>query len=303
MTSESTSTHKQNLSFSMEDFAKALEQHDYKFAKGQTVTGKIFQHTPEGAYVDIGGKSPGFVPLREASLSVGAELSESLPLESEMEFLIISEQNADGQVTLSRRQLQLQQAWEQVLALAESESSVQMRVTGTNKGGVVGELEGLKAFIPRSHLIEKNDLESLVGQLLTANFLEVAPERNKLVLSQRAIAKAAAISKLEDGVLSTGRVVNIKPYGVFVDLNGVTGLLHIKEISANRIEDLNQLFAVGQEIKVMVTQVDEVKNRISLSTKLLESFPGEILENMPAVMANAEDRAEKAREQLQAKSE
>ena len=303
MTSESTSTHKQNPSFSMEDFAKALEQHDYNFAKGQTVKGKIFQHSAEGAYVDIGGKSPGFVPLREASLSVGEELSESLPLQSEMEFLIISEQNADGQVTLSYRQLQLKQAWEQVLALAESDSSVQMRVTGTNKGGVVGDLEGLKAFIPRSHLIEKNDLESLVGQLLTANFLEVAPEKNKLVLSQRALAKAAAISKLEDGVLSTGRVVNIKPYGVFVDLNGVTGLLHIKEISANRIEDLEQLFTVGQEIKVMVTQVDEIKNRISLSTKLLESFPGEILENMSAVMADAEARAEKAREQLQAKSE
>jgi small subunit ribosomal protein S1 len=296
MTAKSPRFQQQNQSFSLEDFAKALEQHDYQFQKGQVVRGKVFQYTSDGAYVDIGGKSPGFVPLREASLSVEANLSESLPLQEETEFLIVSEQNEEGQVTLSCRQLKLKQAWDNIAEIADSEKSVQMRVTGVNKGGVTGEVEGLRAFIPRSHLIEKNDLDSLVGQLLTANFLEVNRETNKIVLSQRQFARAAAITNLQQGELSTGKVVNIKPYGVFVDLQGITGLLHIKEVSGKNVESLNNLFQVGQEIKVIVAEVDEIKNRISLSIKILESYPGEILEKMDEVMANAEERAEKLKE-------
>lgn len=296
MTAKSPRFQQQNQSFSLEDFAKALEQHDYQFQKGQVVRGKVFQYTSDGAYVDIGGKSPGFVPLREASLSAEANLSESLPLQEEAEFLIVSEQNEEGQVTLSCRQLKLKQAWDNIAEIADSDKSVQMRVTGVNKGGVTGEVEGLRAFIPRSHLIEKNDLDSLVGQLLTANFLEINRETNKIVLSQRQFARAAAITNLQQGELSTGKVVNIKPYGVFVDLQGITGLLHIKEVSGKNVESLNNLFQVGQEIKVIVAEVDEIKNRISLSIKILESYPGEILEKMDEVMANAEERAEKLKE-------
>lgn len=297
MTAKSPRFQQQNQSFSLEDFAKALEQHDYQFQKGQVVRGKVFQYTSDGAYVDIGGKSPGFVPLREASLASEANLTESLPLQEEAEFLIISEQNEEGQVTLSCRQLQLKHAWDNIGEIAESGKSVQMRVTGVNKGGVTGEVEGLRAFIPRSHLIEKNDLDSLVGQLLTANFLEVTRETNKIVLSQRQFARASAITNLQQGELSAGKVVNIKPYGVFVDLKGITGLLHIKEVSGRNVDSLNSLFQIGQEIKVMVTEVDEMKNRISLSIKVLENYPGEILEKMDEVMATAEERAEKLKEQ------
>ncbi|MGK7873191.1 MAG: S1 RNA-binding domain-containing protein [Xenococcaceae cyanobacterium] len=298
MTSESTSSQEHNQPFSMDDFAQALEQYDYQFEKGQVVRGKVFQYDSEGAYIDIGGKSPGFVPLREASLKRVTDLSEFLPLQEEMDFLIISGQNAEGQVTLSRRQLEIKQAWDNLTESAESGKSVQMRVTATNKGGVIGEVEGLRAFIPRSHLIEKEDLESLIGQLLTANFLEVDPERNKLVLSQREAARAAAISKLEREQLMEGKVVSIKPYGVFVDLDGVTGLLHIKQVSGSHVDSLTTLFQIGQQIKVMIVDIDEYKNRLSLSTKVLENYPGEILEKMDEVMATASERVQKAKEKL-----
>lgn len=282
-------------SFSMDDFAKALEQYDYQFSKGQVIKGTVVQYDSEGAYVDIGGKSPAFVPTREAGLGTVDNLAEFLPQNQELDFLIIREQNEEGQVTLSRRQLQLQAAWDSVAEIAESGKSVQIRITGVNKGGVTGEIEGLRGFIPRSHLEQRDNLESLVGQLLTAAFLEVNPNDKKLVLSQRGAMQAKAMAKVAQGTVMSGKVVSIKPYGVFVGLEEATGLLHIKEVSNTHIDSLNNIFKIGQPIKVVVLEVDEYKNRISLSTKVLEEYPGEIAENLNQVISNAEERWEKAR--------
>ena len=298
MTSDLTPSQEPNSSFSLDDFAQALDQYNFQFKRGQTVRGKVSDYGSEGAYIDIGGKSPGFVPLQEASLERVTNLSEVLPRHEEIEFLIVREQDAEGQVILSRRQLQIQQVWNHLSELAENGSSVQMRVTGTNRGGVTGEVEGLRAFIPRSHLIEKEDLDSLIGQSLGATFLEINPEQNKLVLSQRQAARAAVISKLEPGQLVEGTVASIKPYGVFINLDNVTGLLHIKQVSNSHVDSLTTLFRIGQPIKVMIADLDEVKNRISLSTKVLENYPGEILEKLDEVMASASERAEKARRKV-----
>ncbi|AFZ35509.1 RNA binding S1 domain protein [Stanieria cyanosphaera PCC 7437] len=286
-------------SFSMDDFAKALEQYDYEFSKGKVIKGTVVQYESEGAYVDIGGKSPAFVPTREAALGTIDNLAEVLPLNQELEFLIIREQNDEGQVTLSRRQLQLQAAWDNVAEIAESGKSVQVRITGVNKGGVTGEIEGLRGFIPRSHLEQRDNLDSLVGQLLTATFLEVNPDDKKLVLSQRGAIQAKAMAKVEQGTLVEGKIVSLKPYGVFVDLDGATGLLHIKEVSNTHINSLTTIFKIGQIIKVVIAEVDEYKNRLSLSIKVLEEYPGEIVENLDQVMATAEERWQKAKEQSQ----
>ena len=175
-----------------------------------------------------------------------------------------------------------------------------MRVTGVNKGGITGDVEGLRGFIPRSHLQQRDQLESLVGQLLTATFLEVNPETRKLVLSQRDAMRATAIAKLEKGGLMAGKIVSMKPYGVFVDLNGVTGLLHIKEVSGTHIDSLNNLFRIGQEIQVVIFDIDEYKNRLSLSTKILEEYPGEIVEKFDEVMSTAEARMAQVQEKLSA---
>jgi small subunit ribosomal protein S1 len=136
MKSESKSDQAANSSFSMDDFAKALEQHDYQFQKGQVVRGKVFQYESDGAYVDIGGKSAAFVPLNEASLKSVTNLSEVLPLHEEQDFVIIQEQDADGQVTVSHRQLEINQIWERLAEMQESSQSLPARVTGVNKGGV-----------------------------------------------------------------------------------------------------------------------------------------------------------------------
>ena len=298
MKSKSTGSQEAKASFSMDDFAKALEQHNYEFQRGQVVRGKIFNYDTDGVYVDIGGKSLAFVPYNEISLREITDPSIILPLKEERDFLIIKEQDADGQVTLSLRQLEVQQAWDHLLETKESGKSVQVRVTGVNKGGVTVDLQGMRGFIPRSHLVERDDLESLAGQTLTVGFLELDRERDKLVLSQRLATRSAAISKVELGQLVEGKITGIKPFGVFVDLDGITGLLHIKQVSQTYIESLPALFQVGQVVKAMIINIDEGQSRISLSTRVLENHPGEMLEKMGEVMESAEARAERARKKL-----
>jgi small subunit ribosomal protein S1 len=298
MNSEAELSQKADSSFTMDDFAKALEQHDYQFQRGQVVHGKVYQLNSDGAYVDIGGKSSAFVPRDEASLRAVTDLSEVLPLNEDLEFLIIRDQDAEGQVTLSRRQLEIKQIWERLAQMQENAQTVEVRVMNVNKGGVTVEIQGLRGFIPRSHLAERDNLEALKGQMLTAGFLEVNRSTNKLILSQRLVTRSANFSLLEIGQLVEGKITGIKPFGVFVDLEGVSALLHIKQVSQKFIENLEKVFQVGQKIQAVILDLDEAKGRVALSTRVLENFPGEMLENMEEVMASAQARAERARKKL-----
>ena len=298
MNSKSTGSQSAKASFSMDDFAKALEQHNYEFQKGQVVRGKVIEHDSNGAYVDIGGKSSAFLPIEEAALRTIANLSELVPLEEEREFLIIREQDANGQVTLSLRQLELQQAWEELTEMQESGKVLQVRVSGANKGGVTVDVQGMRGFIPRSHLIDRDNIEGLIGQALTVSFLEVDRDREKLVLSQRLATQSSAFSQLQIGQLVEGKVSSIKPFGVFLDMEGISGLLHIKQVSQKYIENLSQVFSSGQILKAMVIDLDESRGRISLSTRILENYPGEMVDKMADVMDTAEERSERARKTL-----
>jgi small subunit ribosomal protein S1 len=133
--------------------------------------------------------------------------------------------------------------------------------------------------------------------------LEVDPERNKLVLSEKIAARSRAMRHLEVGQLVTGTVVSLKPYGAFVQFEGVTGLLHINQISKNYVESLPTVLQVEQAIKAVVVNLDLERNRIALSTKVLEKYPGEMLKEADVVLAEAEERLEKAGQQLLAESD
>ncbi|MEB3280727.1 MAG: S1 RNA-binding domain-containing protein [Lyngbya sp.] len=290
-----------NTSFSLDDFARALEEHDYDLQKGQVVRGQVFEYASDGVYIDIiGGKSPGFLPRKEASLADVEDLSEILPLKEEREFLVIREQNAEGQVLLSIRQLELDKVWDRLSESQKQNQSFQVRVTGMNRGGVTVEFDSLRGFIPRSHLIEKENLNSLMDQLLTVNILELDRDRNKLVFSQRLATESVSFGQLEVGQLIEGKVSSVKPFGVFVDLDGVTGLIHIKEVSQKYIESLPNLFPVGSAVKAMIIDLEEGRRRVSLSTRLLENYPGEIVDKFPEVMDSAEARAERAKKLISA---
>lgn len=286
----------------MEDFVQALEGHDYQFQPGQMVSGRIVEHDSSGAYVDIGGKATAFVPMREVSLQGAAdmtELAELLPLQAEEEFLIIREQNNDGQVMLSRRRLQMKRIWDRLVKLQADNQTVPVKVKSINRGGVLANVDGIRGFIPRSHLNRGSDLEALVGQTLTVGFLEVNPETNKLVLSQRLVTQVEAMANYEMGQVVEGDIVAIKPFGLFIELDGMKGLLHIKQISQKFISSLDELFSVGQSIRAVIVNIDEMKGRIALSTRVLEKYPGEVLENLPTVMGEAEDRARKLKGKLE----
>jgi small subunit ribosomal protein S1 len=292
------STSSSSAAFSMDDFAKALEQHDYQFSTGQIVEGKVFSYETQGALIDIGGKSPALLPIAEASVRNISDISAFLPMDEVRQFLIIRDQDSDGQVTLSLRQLEIRQTWERLTTMAAEQQSLQVRVTGTNKGGVTVDVQGLRGFIPRSHLVEKDNLDNLKGQTLTVTFLELDRERNKLVLSNRNATRSANLSKFAVGQLVEGKIASLKPFGAFVEFEGNTGLLHINQISKNYIESLSALFQVGQVIKALIVEIDEGRGRIALSTKVLENHPGEMVEAMAQVMAEAESRQERAKKNL-----
>jgi small subunit ribosomal protein S1 len=283
--------------FSMDDFAKALDAEAVNFEKDQLVRGKIHSYDSDGVYVDINGKSLAFVPAEEVAADESADLSALLPLGDEQEFLIIREQNADGQVTLSKRQLQVRYAWNRVDEIQSNKESIQLKVTGVNKGGVTVNFQGIRGFVPRSQLVDR-DLDSLVGTSIPGIIIEADKDKNKLVFSQRQATRSANFSQLELGQLITGTIVGIKPFGAFVEFAGNTGLIYIKQVSQNRVEACEKLFTIGQEIKAMIIDLDEGNGKISLSTRVLENHPGEMLENMTEVMASAEARSERAAKQL-----
>ena len=287
-----------DFDFDEEAFLAALDDHEPHGTTGEVVRGTVIGVENDGVYVDIGGKAPGFMPKKECGLGVITNLKETFPKGLEVDVLVTGEQNADGMVTISARALALRQSWEKVRLLEKEGKVVQVKVNGFNRGGITCELEGLRGFIPRSQLQEGENHEALVGKTLGAAFLEVNPETRKLVLSEKKAATAALFQNLEVGQLVEGQVVAIKPYGLFVDLGGVSGLLHQSAISGAQLRDLREVFGQGDRVKALITELDPGRGRIALNTALLEGQPGELLIDRDKVMAEAPERANRARSVL-----
>ncbi|MEB3297298.1 MAG: S1 RNA-binding domain-containing protein, partial [Cyanobacteriota bacterium] len=276
----------------------ALDEQDFVGTTGEVVKGTVIGLESDGVYVDIGGKAPGFMPKKEAGLGVITNLKERFPKGLEVEVLVTREQNADGMVTISARALALRQSWEKVRALEKEGKVVQVKVNGFNRGGVTCDLEGLRGFIPRSQLQDGDNPEALVGKTLGVTFLEVNPETRKLVLSEKKAAMAARFADLEVGQLVEGVVASVKPYGFFVDLGGISGLLHQSAITGGQLRDLREVFDQSDRVKALITELDPGRGRIALNTALLEGQPGELLIERDKVMAEAGERAHRARSLL-----
>ena len=284
-----------DFDFDEEAFLAALDENEPVGTTGDVVQGKVIGIESDGVYVDIGGKAPGFMPKKECGLGVITNLKERFPAGLPIEVLVTREQNADGMVTISARALALRQSWDKLRQQEKDGKVVQVKINGFNRGGVTCDLEGLRGFIPRSQLQDGEQHEALMGKTIGVAFLEVNPETRKLVLSEKKAATAARFSQLEVGQLVEGKVVALKPYGFFIDLGGVSGLLHQSSVTGGVLRDLREAFEVGESIKALVTQVDPGRGRIALNTALLEGQPGELLVEKAKVMAEAEDRATRAR--------
>jgi len=292
-----------DIGFTHDDFAALLDKYDYHFSPGDIVPGTVFSLEPRGALIDIGSKTAAYIPIQEMSINRVDNPEEVLQSNETREFYILSDENEEGQLTLSIRRIEYMRAWERVRQLQTEDATVRSGVFATNRGGALVRIEGLRGFIPGSHISTRKPKEDLVGEDLPLKFLEVDEERNRLVLSHRRALVERKMNRLEVGEVVIGTVRGIKPYGAFIDIGGVSGLLHISEISHEHIDTPSSVFNVNDELKVMIIDLDAERGRISLSTKQLEPEPGDMIKNRDAVFDKAEEMAAKFREQLLAKEQ
>ena len=288
----------ENAGFTQEEFASLLGKYDYNFKPGDLVKGTVFALEPKGAMIDIGAKTAAFMPMQEVSINRVEGLSDVLQPSESREFFIMTEESEDGQLALSIRRIEYQRAWERVRQLQKEDATIYSEVFATNRGGALVRVEGLRGFIPGSHISARKIKEDLEGEYLPLKFLEVDEERNRLVLSHRRALVEKKMNRLEVGEVVVGSVKGIKPYGAFIDIGGVSGLLHISEISHEHIETPHNVLNVNDQMKVMIIDLDSERGRISLSTKALEPEPGDMLTDPQKVFNKAEEMAAKYKQML-----
>jgi len=290
------------LDFDYTDFQQAFEETKYEFEREDIVSGQCEEYVNGGCLVDIGAKSSAFLPQQEAALiqPPGASIESLVELETPYEFEIVSDENEDGQLIVSIRRIEYRNAWTTVQSMQEEDESFEAEIISINRGGAICLVNGLRAFLPGSHLSGMMATEDLIGTVLPLKFLEVNPEEGKLVVSNRKAVVEKQMTNLSRGDIVSGMVKAIKPYGAFVEVGGVSGLLHISQISYDRIEDLEQVLQPGMNVKCMIIDHDKVNGRIALSTKTLEAEPGDMLKDPERVFTMAEETAKKYHERMEA---
>ncbi|KAL1334986.1 hypothetical protein HN51_063935 [Arachis hypogaea] len=288
----------EGVSFTLEDFTAALDKYDFDAEVGTKVKGTVFATDANGALVDITAKSSAYLPLQEASIHKIKNVEEAgIVVGLRDEFLIIGENEADDSLILSLRSMQHDLAWERCRQLQAEDVIVKGKIVGANKGGVVAEVEGLRGFVPFSQISTKSSGEELVDKDIPLKFVEVDEEQQRLVLSNRK-AMADTQSQLGIGSVVTGSVQSLKPYGAFVDIGGINGLLHVSQISHDRVVDISTVLQPGDTLKVMILSHDRERGRVSLSTKKLEPTPGDMIRNPKLVFEKAEEMAQTFRQRI-----
>lgn len=290
-----------DVAFGYDAFEEAVAEVSYAFNRNDVVTGTVVQFDKGGAVVDIGAKSSAFLPLQEAGLmSYGKEIDDVVTLESDVSVMIISDEDENGQLLVSIKRIEYAAAWEKVKAMNTEDAIFDAEVVAVNRGGAIVLVEGLRAFLPGSHLTGAIATEELIGEKLPLKFLEVNTENNKLVVSNRRAVVETQMNDLSRGDVVDGIVKALKPYGAFVEVGGMSGLLHISQISYDRIDNLEKVFQPGEKVKCMIIDHDKLNGRIALSTKTLEPEPGDMLKDSARVFELADETAAKYHERMEA---
>lgn len=256
-------------------YERALDQ----FKKGSLITGKIIKISPEGVLVDINYKSDGLIPLYEFT---DYEIKRLQP-GSEIEVILDELENNEGNVVLSYEKAKAMKAWDRIIKLFEEGKPVEGVITHKVKGGLSVDI-GITAFLPGSQIDVQRvtDFDKLVGQTITADIIKINQRRGNVIISRRKYLneqKSESRKKLLD-ILQIGQVIqgvvkNITNYGVFVDIGGVDGLLHITDMTWGRIAHPSEMVKLGQLISAKVLSFDKVNEKISLGLKQLNENPWE----------------------------
>jgi small subunit ribosomal protein S1 len=288
------------VDFSYDDLQASMRE-IASFARGDITTGSVIGFEPNGALVDIGVKSSAYCTLQEMALVKPDKPEQALELGSRYEFVVVSREDENGQLMLSRRRILFSQAWDKVSQLFADDAIVEGEVCAVNRGGAMMLVEGLRAFLPGSHFLAgQTPTDDFIGEKLQVKFLDVDKESTRLVVSHRKAVVDSQIHDLSVGSVLKGVVTAVKPYGAFVDIGGMSGLLHISQISCDHISSVEAVIPVGTAIKCMVISQDKGKGRVALSTKTLEQDPGDMIKNQQKVFDNADETAAKYQERIAA---
>ncbi|MBN9377118.1 MAG: 30S ribosomal protein S1 [Chlamydiales bacterium 38-26] len=247
---------------------------------GTILKGRIVEITKDHVVVDVGLKSEGLVPIEEFSDP------SHVVLDGEVEVLLDQAEDDNGQIVLSREKAERMRQWEYILEHCEEGSIVKGRVLRKVKGGLMVDI-GMEAFLPGSQIDNKRikNLDEYIGRTYEFKILKINIERKNVVVSRRELLEAERISKkaellenIKEGDVREGIVKNITDFGVFLDLDGIDGLLHITDMTWKRIKHPSEMVQLGQKLEVMILSVDREKGRVALGLKQKESNPWDQIE-------------------------
>jgi small subunit ribosomal protein S1 len=275
-----------------------LGKQNLKFTVGDRISGVVYKVDSRGAFVDIGAKAPAYLPIAEVAIIKPSKMTDVLNTGDELELQVIQKADRDGMMVLSIRKIEFQKLWTRFRELLAEDATVEGEIVSNNRGGTLVMVEGLRGFVPSSHMSPHNKSEDMVGKSVPLKFLEVDEERGRVVLSNR---RALAEQKARDyavGDVVEGVVTSVKPYGCFVDLGASNGLLHISQISHDRLSSVEDVFKSGDRLRVMILSQDSERGRISLSTKKLEPSPGDMLKQPELVYEKAHEMAAVFKERI-----
>ena len=271
-----------------ENFAELLEQSLKTLNNGDKVTGTVMAVGSTEIEVDLGTKHTAYIPLEDFSGDPNVKPEEAVKVGDQIEAIVVHVNDGEGVVRLSKKRLEAGKAWEEIEAAAENKDIVEGVVTEENKGGIVVNVKGIRVFVPASQsgVAKGGDLGELLKKNVQLRITEVNRARRRVVGSIRSVAseqrKAAQEkiwSEIEVGKQYHGTVKSLTSYGAFVDIGGVDGMVHVSELSWNRIKNPAEVVKVGDEIDVYVIALDPEKKKISLGYKTEATNPWTIFNN------------------------
>ena len=249
--------------------------------EGEVVHGTVVRVDKDEVLVDIGYKSEGVIPVAELSIRRSVNPEDEVKLGDEIDALVLTKEDADGRLILSKKRARFEIAWKAIESAAESGEPVVGRVIEVVKGGLILDL-GVRGFLPASlvDIRRVQDLDEFLGQELRCKVIELNRSRNNVVLSRRAVLederkemRQAILDRLAPGDVVEGQISNIVDFGAFVDLDGMDGLIHISELSWSHVNHPSEVLEIGQDVQVKVLDIDRERQRISLGLKQTQSDP------------------------------
>jgi len=269
----------------MEDFLH-LEEEAFKTPNhGDIVDGVVVRVDPDEVLVDIGAKAEGVISSKELGLRGDGDFP-GLEPGDHIKVFVLQPENEEGNVVLSLRRARAETTWLSAGEKQEAGEIIDADVREQNKGGLIVNVLGLRGFLPSSQVARAyaGNLEQLVGQRIPVKILEVNRKRNRLIVSQkaaededRARRREDLFSRLAVGTVVKGTVSGLTSYGAFVDIGGADGLIHISELSWDRVSKVTDVLQLGDEVTVKVIKLDADQSRISLSLRQLQQDPWERL--------------------------